>query len=91
MAETTQTLVAVNNLNLLTNYNVAENWKEGEDGGHCRFAVDDEKRDMVDFQAVGQVSYAGPAFVRVSDNDHFMTTINQFLKRKNKQRFCIET
>lgn len=36
---------------------------------------------MVDFEAIGEISNSGPSFVRMGDNDDFMSAIDEFLKR----------
>jgi hypothetical protein len=69
------------NLNLFSNYDVAEYRKEGEDGGEGGFAVDDEEWHMVDLQAIREISYAGPFFVCVGDDYNLVSAINE-LRRK---------
>lgn len=71
--------MTVNNLNLFPNENISEHWEERKNGRESCFSVDNKEWDMVDFEAVGEVSYAGPTFVRVGDDDDFMSTVDQFL------------
>ena len=57
---------------------VPEDGKERKDGWEGGFAVDYEKRDMVDLETVGQVAYTGAPFVGVRYDDYFVATINEF-------------
>lgn len=34
---------------------------------------------MVDFEAVGQVTYSGPALVCMGNDDHFVSAVNELL------------
>jgi len=77
--ETAETRMTVDDLNLFSNDNIAENGEEGKDGREGCLAVDDEEGDVVDLEPVGEVAHSGPAFVRVCDDDHFVSTVNQFL------------
>jgi hypothetical protein len=67
-------------VNPFANHYVAEYREEGEDGREGRFAVDDEKGDVVDFEAVCEISHARSAGVGVSDDDHFVSSIDEFLE-----------
>ena len=53
MAETTKTSMAMYNLYLLPDDNISKYRKEGENSWEGCSTVDDEKRHMVDFQAIG--------------------------------------
>lgn len=79
VTEAAQTLVAMDNLDLFSYDNIAEDREEGEDGGHRGLAVNDKVGDMVDLQAVGQVSDAGPAPVCMCDDDDLVASIYEFL------------
>ena len=79
VAETTQTLVAMHNLNLLANYNVAKHGEEGEHRRHGRLAVDYEEGDVVDLEAIGKVTHAGAAFVGMGDYDDLVAAVYKFL------------
>lgn len=81
MAETAQTGVAMHDLDLLADDNVAEDGEEGEDGGHGRFPVDDEERDMVDLESVGEVADPGAALVRMGDDDNLVAAIDEFSRQ----------
>jgi hypothetical protein len=71
--------MTVNNLDLFANNDIAEYGEEREECRHRGLAVDDEKRDMVDFEAVGEVAYAGAAFVGMGDDDNFVAAVDEFL------------
>jgi hypothetical protein len=79
-AEATKTCMAVYDVDLLTNDNVAEYREEGKDRGECCFSVDNEKWDVIYLQSIGEVADTGSAFVRMGDDDHFVSTIDEFLK-----------
>jgi len=81
MAETAQASVPMYNLNLFANDDIPEDGEKGEHRGHGRLAVYDKERDMVDFEAIGEISNSGPSFVRMGDDDDFMSAIDKFLKR----------
>ena len=77
MTKTTQTSMAMNNLDLLPYNNIAEYRKEGEHGWHCGFSIDDKEWDMIDFESICKVPNTSPACVGMGDDDHFVPTINQ--------------
>lgn len=77
--EATETGMAVDNLNLLSNHDIAENREEGKDGREGRFSVDHEEGDVVDLEAIGEVPNTRAALVCVCDDDHFMSSVDQFL------------
>jgi hypothetical protein len=79
IAQTTETSMAVYNLDALADDNVAEDGEEGEDGGERRLAIDDEERDIVDLEAVGEVSHACSTSVGMSDDNDLVASINEFL------------
>ena len=69
--------MAMYNLDLLSNDDIAEDWKEGEYGWKGRCAVDDEKGDMVDFEAVREIPHSRAPFVGVRYNDDFVSSIDE--------------
>lgn len=77
--EAAETRMAMDNLDLLPNDNVAENGEEGEDGGEGSLAVDNEERDMIDLESIGEVSDSCSALVCMGDDNDFMSAIDQFL------------
>lgn len=80
MAQATQTGVSVDNLDALPDDNVAKDGEEGEDCWKGGLAVDDEKGDVVDFQAIGEIANSGTALVGVGDYDDFVTAVYEFLE-----------
>lgn len=77
IAETAQAAVSMDNLNLLADANVAKDGEERKDGGEGRLAVDAEKRDVVDLEAVGEVAHAFAVVGRVRDDDDLVPAVNQ--------------
>ena len=77
MTEATQAGVAMNDFNLFSDDDVAENWEEGEDGWHSGLAVNDKERNVINLEAIGEVSNSSPAFVGMRDDDYLMTSVNQ--------------
>lgn len=71
--------MTMDNLNLFANDDIAEYGEEREERRHRGLAVDDEERDMVDFETVGEVAYASAAFVGVRYDDDFMAAVDEFL------------
>lgn len=78
--EITQTGVSVDDLDGLSNDNVAEHWKKGEDGWEGGLAVHGPEGDIVDFEAIGKIADPCAALVCVGDDDDFVATINEFLR-----------
>jgi hypothetical protein len=78
MAEVTQTGMPVYNLYLFSDDDVSEDWEEGKYGRKGGFAVDDEERDVIDFEAVCEVSYSGPTFVSMGNDDDLMAAVDEF-------------
>jgi hypothetical protein len=81
-------------LNPLANNNVSENGEEGEDGREGRLPIDDQERDVVDFEAVCEISYACTTSVGVGNDNHLVTSIDEFLNTVStgcKVGVCIPT
>lgn len=78
--EATQTGMAMNYVNLLSDDDIAEYGEEREDGRKCRFAVDDEEWNMVDLQSISEISDSGASFVCMGNNNDFMSSIDEFLR-----------
>lgn len=76
MAEATQTGMSMHNLDLFSQDDVAEYWKERENGGKCRFTVDDKKRDVIDFETIGKVAYSCTPFIGMGDDDDLMAAVD---------------
>ena len=84
MAEIAQTGMTMHDLYPLTNEDLAKDGEGREDGGEGRLAVHDPVRDVVDFDAVGEVSdscAAGVvgAAVGVGDDYYFVAAVDEFL------------
>ena len=80
VAQIAETGMPVYNFDALPYYDIAEYWEKGEDGREGRFAVDDEERDVIDFQAIGEVSNTRPSGICMRYDYDFVTTINEFLR-----------
>jgi hypothetical protein len=77
MAEATKTSMTMNYFNPLPKYDVPKYWEEGEDRWHRRLSVDDEKRYMVDLEAIGEVVHSCTAFVGMSDYDDLVAAVDE--------------
>ena len=75
MTHATQTCVAVHNLNLFSDNDITEDWEEGEHRRHSRLAIDYEERNMVDLQAIRQVSNPSSTFVSMCYDNDLMPTV----------------
>ena len=93
MAQIAETGMAVHNLDLLPDEDLAE---DGEAGEHCRegrAAVHDPVRDVIDFDAVGQVADASASgiggvvrrSVGMGDDDHLVAAVDEFLQCVDQQ------
>ena len=77
--------MSVYNLYALADDNVAKDREEGEDGREGRLAVDDEEGDVVDFEAVGQISDACSASVGVRNDNDLVSAVDEFLGRQRER------
>lgn len=77
MAQAAQTGVAMHDIDLLPDDYIPEYRKEREDCRECRFTVDDEERNIVDFEAIGEVSDAGSVGVGVCYYYDFVAAVNE--------------
>jgi hypothetical protein len=71
--------MAVYDLNPLADDNVSEYGKEGEDGWKGGLAVDDEKGDVVDLEAIRKVPDTCAASVGMRDDDHLVAAVDELL------------
>jgi len=69
--------MAVHDLDLLSDNNIAEYREERENSRHCRLAIDDEKGDVVHLESIGKVSDATTAFVGVRYDDYLVASVNE--------------
>ena len=81
MAQAAQTSMAVDDLDLLTDDDVAEDGEEGEDGRKGGLAVDDKEGHVVDLEAIGQVADASATLVLMGDDDDLVATVNELLRQ----------
>lgn len=81
MAEATKTGMSMHYLDLFSENDIAEYREEREDGGKCGFTVNDQKRDVIDFETIGQVAYSCTTLVGMSDDDDFVTAVDQFSRQ----------
>jgi hypothetical protein len=81
VAQTAQASMSMDYFDALTYYNISENGKEGENGGKRRLAIDDEKWDVVDLEAICKVSYTSPTSIGMGDDNNLVAAINEFLQR----------
>ncbi len=77
MTQTAQACVPMNNLNLLSENDISEYWKEGKNSRESSFPVDDKERHMVDLETIRKISNTSSPFIRMSDDDNFMATIDE--------------
>lgn len=80
VAKIAQTPMSMHDINLLPQNDIAEDWKERKDGGHGRLAVDDEERDVVDFEAIGEVAHTGAVLVGVGNDNYSVASVDEFLR-----------
>lgn len=64
----------------LSDDNVSEDWKEGEDGRKGGFAVDDEEGYMINLQTVGEISDSCATLVGMGDDYDFVSAVYEFLQ-----------
>ena len=79
MTQAAQTSVAVDDFNLLPDDDIAEDWKEGEDGWKRGFSINDEEGNMIDFETIGEISDSSTAFVCMGDDDDLVATVDEIL------------
>ena len=79
MAQAAQTGMSVYNLDALADYDIAKDGEKGEDGWEGGLTVDDEERNVVDFESVGQISHTCSAGIGMCNDDNFVSAIDEFL------------
>ena len=70
--------MAMYNRDLFSNKDVSEDWKAGEDSWEGSCAVDDKEWDVVDLEAIREISYAGSPLVCMCYDYNFVSSINEF-------------
>lgn len=78
--EATQTCMAVYNIDVLPDHNIAEYGEEREDGGEGRFAINDEEWDVIDLETISEVANPGPPFVCMCNDNDFVASVYEFLE-----------
>jgi hypothetical protein len=71
--------MAMHNVDLLADHDVPKYGEEGENSREGGLAVDDEERDVVDLEAIGEVADARPAGVCVGYYHDFVAAVDEFL------------
>lgn len=71
--------MTMDNLNLFSYKDIAEHREKRKHCWEGCFTVDHEERNVIDFEAVGEISHTRSAFVCVCNYDDFMPPVNQFL------------
>jgi hypothetical protein len=71
--------MAVDNLDLLADDDIAEDGKSGEDGWERGLPVDGPEGYVVYLEAIGEVADAGAAWVCVCDDNNLVATVDEFL------------
>jgi hypothetical protein len=69
--------MTMDDLDLLPDEDVAQDGEKGEHCWHSGFAIDDQERDMVDLETIGEIVDSCPTFVGVGDHDDLVATIDQ--------------
>lgn len=69
----------MDDLDLLSNDDIAENGKEGEDCWKRGLSIYDEKRDVIDFETICQISDSCAAFVGMGYDDDLMAPVDEIL------------
>lgn len=77
VAQTAETAVTMNNLDALTNADVAEDGEEGKYCGEGGLAVDDEEGHVVNLEAIGEVADALAVVVGVGDDDDLVAAVDE--------------
>ena len=78
MTKTTQARMTMHDFNLLPDDNVPEDREEGKHGGEGSFSVYYKKGNVINFQTVSEIPNPCASLVCMRDNDHFVTTIDEF-------------
>jgi hypothetical protein len=79
MAEAAETGMAMHNLNLFSDHNVPEDGKEGKNRGHGRLSIDDEERNMINLETIGEIMHSSSSLICMRDDDDFVSSVNEFL------------
>lgn len=77
MTETTQACMAMHDLYTFSKDDVSKHGKEGEDCRKSRFSIQDEKRNMIDFQPVREIVYTSSTLICVCDDYYLVSSVDQ--------------
>ncbi len=77
VAEATETGVSMYYFDFFSECDIAKYREERKDCGECGLAVYYEKRDVIDLETIGEVSYSCTAPIRMSNDDHFVAAVDQ--------------
>ena len=80
MTKTAKTSMAMYDFDLLSDYDVPENGEERKDGREGGLSVDDQKWNMVDLQAIGEVADSSTASVGMRYYNDFVASVDEFLR-----------
>lgn len=80
IAQATETCMSMYYLDPFANDDVAEDGKEGEDRRKRGLSIDDQERDVIDFQTIRKVPHACSASIGVSNHNHLVASIDEFLE-----------
>jgi hypothetical protein len=64
---------------LFSDYDVPEDGEEGKDRRHGRLSVDDEERNMVNLEPIGEIMHSSSSLICMRDDDDFVSSVNEFL------------
>lgn len=67
----------MHDLYLLPDDNIPEHWEEGKDRGEAGGAIDDQERNVVDFEAIGEVPHTRSPFICMRYNYYFVPPIDK--------------
>lgn len=68
----------MNNLDLFSDHDVSKYREKGEDGRKGRCTVDDEKGNVVDFEAIGEISNSCSSVASMCNYYDFVSAIDEF-------------
>ena len=81
VAQAAEAGMAVHNLNLLADEDVAQHGEQREHGRERCLAVNHKERRVVHLEPVRQISHTRPVAVRVRDDDHLVPPVDQLRRQ----------
>ena len=70
--------MSVYNFDLLSDDDISEDRKERKDSRHSRFSIYYKEGHMIHLKAIGQIPDTCPPFIRVSDDNNFVASVDEF-------------